>query len=34
MRNVSESLAGRVAILEILPFSRLEHQHATLEEAV
>ena len=34
MRNVSESLAGRVAILELLPFSRLEHPHATLEEAV
>jgi len=25
MRNVSESLAGRIAILELLPFSLLEH---------
>ena len=26
MRNVTESLAGRIAIIELLPFSFLEHQ--------
>jgi len=34
MKNVTESLAGRVAILELLPFSRLEHDDATLEAAI
>lgn len=29
MRDVSESLAGRIAVLELLPFSLLEHQPAT-----
>lgn len=29
MRNVSESLAGRVAILELLPFGRLEYPGAS-----
>jgi len=28
MKNVSESLAGRIAILELLPFSVLEHRQA------
>ena len=34
MRNVSESLAGRIALLELLPFSQLEYAPATetLEE--
>jgi len=30
MRNVSESLAGRVAVLELLPFSLLEHKNDSL----
>ncbi|MBL8470937.1 MAG: ATP-binding protein [Rhodocyclaceae bacterium] len=34
MRDVSESLAGRVAILELPPFSHLEHPRADLEEAI
>ncbi|RMF86458.1 MAG: ATP-binding protein, partial [Nitrospirae bacterium] len=34
MRHVTESLAGRVAILELLPFSHLEHAAADLEQAV
>jgi len=29
MKNVSESLAGRIAILELLPFSMLEHKKET-----
>ena len=28
MKNVSESLAGRIALLELLPFSQLERKHA------
>jgi uncharacterized protein len=34
MAGVSESLAGRVAILDLLPFSQLEHAPATIEEAI
>jgi len=34
MRNLTESLAGRVAILDLYPFSALEHAPATLAEAV
>ena len=31
MQNVSESLAGRIALLELLPFSQLELKHAARE---
>ena len=31
MQNVSESLAGRIALLELLPFSQLELKHAPRE---
>ncbi len=34
MAGVSESLAGRVAVLDLLPFSQLEHAPDTLEEAI
>lgn len=34
MRDVSESLAGRVAILELPPFSHAEYPRAVLEEAL
>jgi hypothetical protein len=34
MHRLGESLAGRVAILELYPFSALEHAPATLEDAV
>lgn len=35
MKNVSESLAGRIAVLELLPFSQLElRKAATLETAL
>lgn len=34
MKNISESLAGRIAILELLPFSILEDMGITIESAV
>jgi predicted AAA+ superfamily ATPase len=34
MRDVTESLAGRIAVLELLPFSAREHPPATLGTAV
>lgn len=33
MRNLTESLAGRVAILDLYPFSAMEYAPATLAEA-
>jgi predicted AAA+ superfamily ATPase len=34
MRNVSESLAGRIAVLELLPFDLIEQPQASLEAAL
>ena len=34
MKNISESLAGRVALLELLPFSTIEHKYTQLDALI